>query len=171
MSTREIIFILIDTGLYFEFLLLSFFLGYYYKAKYGFYLAFLSIVFWLGGRIAGIGILERSVILSLLLAIFIIAIERRHKTYSKRFQFIKRPAPLIPYKYKSFSLMKPFVFLAKLLVEGEKKTWNWIAKPEFQYAGDFSESRALIAVNKKYGYIDRRGNLIIKPQFTIIGHH
>lgn len=40
-----------------------------------------------------------------------------------------------------------------------------IANLNFGNAGDFHEDRALVMMNGKFGYLDRTGTLIIKPQF------
>ena len=45
------------------------------------------------------------------------------------------------------------------------KTGKIILKPQFDFAGRFSDGLALIRVGSEYGYIDRSGEFIIKPQY------
>jgi hypothetical protein len=40
---------------------------------------------------------------------------------------------------------------------------------EWQKASSFSEGRAAIFVNGRYGFIDQTGKVIIKPQFEAAG--
>ena len=37
--------------------------------------------------------------------------------------------------------------------------------PQFDSAGDFSDGLALVAIGRRYGYINRSGNFVINPQF------
>lgn len=42
---------------------------------------------------------------------------------------------------------------------------QWIAKPQYESAGEFSEGLAPVLMNRKVGFIDLRGEMAIKPQF------
>lgn len=48
----------------------------------------------------------------------------------------------------------------------------WRIRPQFPYAGDFSEGLALILSikNNRYGYIDSRSSIVIEPQFLDAGN-
>jgi hypothetical protein len=45
------------------------------------------------------------------------------------------------------------------------KTGNFIIRPRYEYAENFSEDLAVVKVSGKYGYISKTGEMIIKPQF------
>lgn len=47
----------------------------------------------------------------------------------------------------------------------EDQNGNMVIKPRFDYAGCFSEGRAVIKVGEKYGYIDVNGNIAINARF------
>lgn len=44
-------------------------------------------------------------------------------------------------------------------------TGKTIIKPQFEYAGEFSNGLALVRIGGKYGYIDETGTFAINPQF------
>jgi hypothetical protein len=37
--------------------------------------------------------------------------------------------------------------------------------PQFDSAGDFADGLAVVAVSRRYGYIDKSGSFVINPQF------
>ena len=45
------------------------------------------------------------------------------------------------------------------------KVGEWIIKPQFDKAKQFSEGLALVVINKKIGYINRHGDFVIAPQY------
>ncbi|MDR1594424.1 MAG: WG repeat-containing protein [Prevotellaceae bacterium] len=46
------------------------------------------------------------------------------------------------------------------------KTGKWVIQPQFEVAGNFYDSMALVKQDKKYGYIDKEGKWLILPQFN-----
>lgn len=42
-----------------------------------------------------------------------------------------------------------------------------VIKPQYQFADDFSEGLAGVAVEGKYGFIDKRGEMVIPPRFVL----
>lgn len=53
-------------------------------------------------------------------------------------------------------------------LEKEVKNNKWIINPQFDYAGHFVENLAIVKVNGKYGFINREGTFIVKPQYTSV---
>lgn len=45
------------------------------------------------------------------------------------------------------------------------KEGQFVIKPRFQKASDFSEGLAAVQVGDKWGYIDKQGRFVISPQF------
>lgn len=43
----------------------------------------------------------------------------------------------------------------------------WLIEPQYVYAGSFSEGLAYISIDRKTGYINRDGSIVIKPQFFL----
>ena len=43
---------------------------------------------------------------------------------------------------------------------------RWVADPVYDRIGDFSNGMAFVCIDDKYGYIDEKGNMAIKPQFA-----
>ncbi|OOX98570.1 hypothetical protein BOP98_03125, partial [Campylobacter coli] len=48
------------------------------------------------------------------------------------------------------------------------KSGKIIAKPEFDYVGDFKKGLALVELNGKWGFIDKSGKIVIEPKFDYI---
>ena len=42
--------------------------------------------------------------------------------------------------------------------------------PQFESAGDFSDSLALVAIGKRFRYVDKAGKFVINPQFDDAGN-
>ncbi len=42
---------------------------------------------------------------------------------------------------------------------------NWIIKPQFDFALNFSEDYAVVLKDNKWGFIDKNGKIVIEPQF------
>jgi hypothetical protein len=40
-----------------------------------------------------------------------------------------------------------------------------VIKPQFDYANNFADGRAVVTVGGKYGYVDKAGQLVVRPQF------
>lgn len=55
----------------------------------------------------------------------------------------------------------------------DKNTGQFIIKPNFLAAGEFSEGLAQVRIGDfrsgKWGYIDKKGNVVIPPQFVVAG--
>jgi len=57
-----------------------------------------------------------------------------------------------------------------LVVLGDKngyinKTGKIVIKPQFDFAGEFSEGLAPVVVGYKWGYMDKTEQIVIEPQF------
>ncbi len=44
---------------------------------------------------------------------------------------------------------------------------RWLVEPKFQDADDFSEGRAAVKLNGKWGYIDVNGKMVIRPRYDL----
>ncbi len=49
--------------------------------------------------------------------------------------------------------------------ETDGDDYNWLVKPQFEKAGNYSEGFAAVMMNGKYGYINIKGDISIKLQF------
>ena len=52
--------------------------------------------------------------------------------------------------------------------EKEIESNKWKIEPQFDYAGHFVENLAIVEVNGKYGFINRQGTFIVKPQYAFV---
>lgn len=64
--------------------------------------------------------------------------------------------------------------LIKVKIDGQwsflDENGKFIAKPEFDNVGDFSEGLARVGLNGKWGFIDKSGKIIAKPEFDDIDY-
>ncbi|EKN0144217.1 WG repeat-containing protein, partial [Campylobacter coli] len=45
-----------------------------------------------------------------------------------------------------------------------------VIKPKFDSIWDFSEGLAKVELNRKYGFMDKNGKIVIEPKFDDIGY-
>jgi hypothetical protein len=48
------------------------------------------------------------------------------------------------------------------------KDFRWVIAPKYQHAGEFADGLALIATERKWGYVDRSGNEIVPPKYDSV---
>lgn len=53
-------------------------------------------------------------------------------------------------------------------LEKEIESNKWKIEPQFDYAGHFVNNLAIVNVNGKYGFINRQGTFIVKPQYASV---
>jgi WG containing repeat len=47
------------------------------------------------------------------------------------------------------------------------RSGRWVVKPQYQVADDFSEGLAQVMVDRKFGFINKKGEMIIPPRFDV----
>ena len=67
------------------------------------------------------------------------------------------------YSIKKYIISILVFAISQIAISQDRK--NWIIEPQFDYAGQFVESLALVKVNDKYGFINRQGIFIVKPKY------
>jgi len=57
------------------------------------------------------------------------------------------------------------IILSFLCFSSSAQEYMWIIKPQFQWAGDFSDSLAPVQMGEKFGYINKRGKFVVDAQY------
>ena len=48
------------------------------------------------------------------------------------------------------------------------KSFQWVIRPKYEWAAEFSEGLAAIESDRKYGYVDKNGTEIIPPKYDLV---
>ncbi|MDP2983904.1 MAG: WG repeat-containing protein [Candidatus Latescibacter sp.] len=153
---------IVETEAFFGCAILFTCLGTYYRVSYGILLSVISVILWVIGIEIAYGLPTRLLIQFVVFIFFTLTLEKLERPIVRsRPRYIPRPLP----KYATGLMTRWVIYFLKLLSEGEKRSWKWIAPPTFTDAFDFSEGRGLFEKDHVFGYVDREGAVVIEPQF------
>lgn len=68
------------------------------------------------------------------------------------------------YCFTIFIVLSISAIYIKQNVDAQQKV-PWLIPPQFDYVGDFSEGLGLVKKNGKFGFVNKDGRFVIKPQF------